>query len=468
MKKYKDVTKEYKCFIYKSYQYSIKDNFLEFQFEFLLDDKITFLPKSKIKLDPSFCLDNEILYEHLIFQIGMSEITSYWKSFCPKEIIIKAGYLNEAQLKWWTDLYFNGLGEFRYLNNISENKESFLKLSCSETKNKFSKINLSTHGNLIPIGGGKDSAVTLELLKDQKKENDCLVLNMNETRKNIIHVAGYDEKCILIERTIDSTLIDLNKKGYLNGHTPFSSVLGFYSLLAAAIYKKKYIILSNESSANEPTVIGTEINHQYSKSVEFEENFRNYIKNYITPDIEYFSLLRPLSELQISSIFSELEHFHGVFRSCNKGSYENKWCCNCPKCVFTYLMLTPFLSKQQLNRIFGEDIIDNENFITYMTELIGLSDTKPFECVGTVEESLIAFYIATQKNPDSFHGKKMFNQIVPKEMRNPYIEQNIAKFDSEHHIPEAFLLELKEAHNKAVDTISKIAYDYKLSKVFIS
>lgn len=44
---------------------------------------------------------------------------------------------------------------------------------------------------------------------------------------------------------------------------------------------KKYVILSNESSANEPNVKGTKINHQYSKTVEFENDFRNYEMEYI-------------------------------------------------------------------------------------------------------------------------------------------------------------------------------------------
>ena len=65
-------------------------------------------------------------------------------------------------------------------------------------------------------------------------------------------------------------MLQLNSEGYINGHTPFSAIVAFSSVLTAALNGQKYITLSNENSANESTVKDSKVNHQYSKSYEFE------------------------------------------------------------------------------------------------------------------------------------------------------------------------------------------------------
>jgi hypothetical protein len=183
-------------------------------------------------------------------------------------------------------------------------------------------------------------------------------------------------------------LIDLNSQGFLNGHTPFSAIVAFTSYLSAYLTGKKYIALSNEDSANESNVDGLNINHQYSKTIEFENDFREFANKYFGLGIEYFSFLRPITELQIAMLFSRIEKYHKIFKSCNVGSKQKPWvwCCNCPKCLFVYSILSPFLYKEKLVEIFGEDMFENENLLSTFTELCGYGDVKPFECVGTYEE----------------------------------------------------------------------------------
>ncbi len=53
-----------------------------------------------------------------------------------------------------------------------------------------------------------------------------------------------------------------------------------------------------KSSANESNV-GENINHQYQKSYEYEEDFLKYYSTkYLKIPTFYFSFLRPLNELQ--------------------------------------------------------------------------------------------------------------------------------------------------------------------------
>jgi len=174
--------------------------------------------------------------------------------------------------------------------------------------------------------------------------------------------------------------------GFLNGHTPFSALVAFISALTSILTARKHICLSNESSANEPTIPGTKINHQYSKSFEFEKAFRQYLENYVTADINYFSFLRPLNELQIAKLFSVMLKYQNDFRSCNRGSKTNSWCGKCSKCLFTFIILYPYLEEKKLINIFGNNLFDDPGLRNIFDELTGASAVKPFECVGTINE----------------------------------------------------------------------------------
>jgi hypothetical protein len=274
----------------------------------------------------------------------------------------------------------------------------------------------SPDGNrvLVPVGGGKDSCVTMEVLKMMEGLSDDKTVVGSEFVPFIINPRGATEKCcaragfshaqvIVMYRSTDPLLLEMNRRGFLNGHTPFSAMLAFYSTLAATLAGASYIVLSNESSANEATVAAASdtdgvykggVNHQYSKSFEFESDFREYAEKFLFGDIaeecshpEYFSLLRPLSEAHIAKIFSQHPQYFDVFKSCNVGSKTDSWCGHCAKCLFVYIILAPFLSPETLQKIFnGKNLLDDMSLQKEFDGLVGAVDVKPFECVGTVSE----------------------------------------------------------------------------------
>ena len=357
-------------------------------FDFSLDNRYHFRPMLEIPARPFFDWDElpEAQLQSLAFQIGMTELVSYWKIACPKRVVVKPFLLTESQIAFWKKLYYNGLGEFLYLNGITVSETELTQIE-SVGSQPFAKTGLPLEERtLVPVGGGKDSVVTLECLRREMPVIP-LIVNPRGATLNCVKTAGYGENdFIVINRTLDPTMLKLNAEGYLNGHTPFSALLAFISVLAAFGSKSKYIALSNENSANESTVPGTHINHQYSKSIEFERDFRNYVAVNLNDNVQYFSFLRPLSELQIAKLFAQCEAYHPVFRSCNVGSKTDSWCGHCPKCLFTWIILSPFLSKEKLTAIFGKDLMADESLLPIFEELNGTAMVKPFECVGTVEE----------------------------------------------------------------------------------
>ncbi|MDR2085024.1 MAG: hypothetical protein LBP67_08540 [Bacteroidales bacterium] len=387
-------------FNYRDYNYNFDNNTLYVRYFFDLLDESGILHKFTPLITFTFPKKyfnnnfNRELLEILIFNLGIVESISYWKALCCKKYFIECNYLNEEQIEWWKDLFYYGLGEFRYCNNINTSKDEFIDIKIINKKGNKNNCDVLEFDRraIIPVGGGKDSIVTLESLKS-KLDVIPYLINPNKAMLDTIRIAGFtQEDSIIIKREIDPHLLELNLKGYLNGHTPFSAMVAFSTLIASLLTSSKYIALSNEASANESTVITDYdiINHQYSKTIHFESAFRNYYSKYISDKFNYFSFLRNLSELQIAEKFAELKEYHKYFRSCNAGSKENRWCGNCPKCLFVYIMLLPFISKKELIDIFGKDLLLNENLLETLYQLTGFSETKPFECVGTISETRAA------------------------------------------------------------------------------
>ncbi len=388
--RYTELREKYKEFYYNDYSIKEDEDALYLEFEFEVPGLTKFNPKTKILKKALKYKDiNSSYVKNMVFHIGLIEMVSYWKATCSPKIVIKCGYLNEEQIKWWKKLYFYGLGELFYTNNIKTNIDEFVSIECTGNKIEYEKIEDESNGYIVPIGGGKDSVVTLETLKVDRNNDYCLIVNPKPVTIKCASIAGFEDNNIIeIYRTIDKYLIDLNSQGFINGHTPFSAMLAFTSYFVGYMLSKKYIALSNENSANESNVLGEKINHQYSKSFEFECDFEEYADKYLKAPVKYFSFLRPLNELQIAKIFSRLYKYHMTFKSCNVGSKEKewKWCCNCAKCLFAYTILSPYLYKDNLVNIFGEDLFKREDLLNTFIELTGNGETKPFDCVGTFEE----------------------------------------------------------------------------------
>jgi len=386
--KFNRLRAEYPYLAYDGFDYQYSDSGLRVQFHFSLSGKYAFNPTMIIPSRDFFVEGNinEAYLENILFHIGMVEAISYWKAACPQRLIIRGHSLSNEQIAWWKKLFYKGLGEFLFLNSIQVSQEGLVQIENEQGLPLKTFTPQVEESAIIPVGGGKDSVVTLEIL-GRGKGNLPMILNPREASKATVMKMGlYYDSIVEVNRTIDPALIELNEKGFLNGHTPFSALIAFVSLLAAVLSGRKFIALSNESSANESTIKGSEINHQYSKSIEFESDIRHYIKTYITPEIEYFSFLRPLNELQIAKLFSEFPGYFDVFKSCNVGSKTDSWCGKCGKCLFTFIILAPFISQEKLGSIFGKNLFEDEELIPVFGQLIGKAVTKPFECIGTVDE----------------------------------------------------------------------------------
>jgi hypothetical protein len=434
-----ELREKYPNFIYSSYSIQDEGDKIVIGFEFEIENLAKFTPHIEIlKKNFNFKPINDKV-RNIVFNMGMIEAMSYFKATCSPQFLIKCGSLDDFQKEWFKKLFYIGLGEFRYRNNINIDQDSFVNFDNYGEAIKVESEEDLLSGILIPIGGGKDSNVTMEILKKYNEESLAFRIGKNEVADECARLGGFnDDRVVEIKRTIDKDLLELNKRGFLNGHTPFSAVVAFNTYLCAYLLGKKNVALSNENSANESNVVGENINHQYSKTIEFENDFRDYADRYLKGNVNYFSLLRPLSELQIAKLFSRYEKYHKVFKSCNVGSKSSPWiwCCNCPKCLFVYSILSPFLYKDKLVEIFGQDMFENTLLLSTFIELCGYGEIKPFECVGTYSEVRYAVSETIRKyedKPNLPYLLKYYYEHFELSDENPLNDYN-----EDHNVPKEF------------------------------
>lgn len=326
--------------------------------------------------------------DNLVFHVGLAELPSYWKAACSPRVEVRTGSLDAGQIAFWTRVLTEGMGEFHYANRTPFTDPDFVTITSAARRSHDVFCGLLEGGHIVPVGGGKDSLVTLDLLGKRAEGVAALAINPPPSTDAAIRIADVAER-VVVQRRIDPRLLALNEAGYLNGHTPFGVVIGFVSALAAVLLGRESIVLSNESSSSYSTLLyrGRIINHQFGKSWALEEAMHRYLAEHVATDLRYFSLLRPFNELQIAQRFSEITAFHPVFRSCNRGRKTDSWCGRCSKCLSTFLVLAPFMARGELVHVFGKDLLLDPEHEAVLSSLLSEDGAlRPFECVATPAE----------------------------------------------------------------------------------
>ncbi len=435
---------QYQTFIFDSYAFDKAARTISLKYG--LDDAVFFtetitLPETMPLLD-SPDLDEALFALHLIGGI------SYYKTCLPKTIEIRSGALSESQTDFWNETYENGLGEFFYKNNIDFRG----LIHFPATKMSAPRVLVATptkkSATLIPIGGGKDSIVTAELLKGGHM--DCTLLRIGQ--HPLIDATAKEANLPLwnVKRALSQELFALNEQGALNGHVPITGYLHFLSIVIGLLSGYQYVAFSNEESAEEGNVEfhGKMINHQWSKSLAFEQMFQSYVSTFVTRDVTCFSLLRTLSELKIAELFCSHPQYLPLASSCNrnwqiisKDPNRPRWCKECPKCAFAFALFAAFLPKNDLEGMFNGNLFEHETLLPLFRELLGISGHKPFECVGTPEETAAAFILAHNKGEmEGTPAMKMFLEECLPEITEPDEMIGEAMLQRTNHaIPEVFL-----------------------------
>lgn len=422
-----------KQFEFSSYKFDRKKQQAVFKYKITFkDSKPLFFTDALIFPTPiNFVKDKKILDKilqslHLILGI------SYYKLYVPKEIKLNEP-ISKKQAEFFDIVYRKGLGEFCFANNLNPGKiakfpyEKKLNPISSEG---FLKKYPRNNNILVGIAGGKDSIVVSELLKEQGEKITGFIIDTQGTMQIPDNIAGIiGIKAIKIRHILDEKIFQ-RLEGSFSGHVPFSAIIAFIGFFTAFLYDFSYIAAANEYSSNFGNIVykGEIINHQWSKTSEFENLFQKYVKKFITPDIIYFSPLRPFYEIRIVEMFSKYKKYFPYFTSCNENfkkisklQKNDLWCGKCPKCVFIFTLLSAFLSEKEIQSIFKKNLFDDKELFPVFNYLLGFGKFKPFDCVGTFEEMRVAFHMAGKK----YKNSAAIIKFMPKVQNN--ISKNLIK-----------------------------------------
>ncbi len=366
---------------------------------YALDDRIDFVETITFEtpFDPDGPPGGPGL-ERALLHLHIAAGTSYYKAAAPPAVVVEGEGLDPSEHAFHTHLYDHGLREFAVTNGLPVPRSVAIGPVLGHRRPPPSRRG-GPGGLVVPIGGGKDSMVLIEAVTDLRPR--LFAVNPHPLVLDLARRTGLE--LIVVRRRLDPGLAPLNASGALNGHVPITAIVSLIAVVGSFLYGYDSIAMAVERSASEETVLveGVPVNHQYSKSIEFERLLADLIVTSVDPGLSYGSALRPYSELDIARAFAGLPDYHDAFCSCNaafrlSAAAGDRWCGRCPKCRFVALMLAPFLGREEVSDIIGADLFADGAQIAGFADLMSDED-KPFECVGERRESAAALRLLSSR-----------------------------------------------------------------------
>lgn len=381
---------------------------------------------------------------------------SYYKAGLPARLVFPGA--TAGLLAFLSEVYVQGLAEFGHVNGLDvAARVRFEPPGEGAAAGPPPRLVLPGRA-LVAIGGGKDSLVGLELLRGAGVEVQPACVGTSALIAGTVRAAGLP--LLQIGRQLDPGLAAMNRAGAWNGHVPVTAINSAILACAAILYGYGQVVFSNERSADEATLDGADgrpVNHQYSKSSAFEAAFRAQLAGRVSPDLDYYSILRPFSELAVVRRFAGMERFHGVYSSCNRNFHldgprvADRWCRNCPKCRFAALSLALFLPPARVAAIIGADLLDDPAQEDGFRALCRLGRDKPFECVGEAGESRAALAALAARADWRDHAvvRALAPELQDPELQDPELQdlelpslEQLLQPAGRHFIPAAIAREL--------------------------
>jgi hypothetical protein len=424
---------------------------------YALDDELTFVEQFDLPVAGELTDAQLERAEGLLSLLHWVAGVSYFKTAAPAEVACESSVPTPAVADLLEALYSEGLGEFAYTNALQGLPRPRFPRAAAPAAAPGRPA--STPGEreaghrarmLVPVGGGKDSAVALEIARRSGAETALFSIGDAPPIARTVAVAGLPH--LLARRRLDANMAALNAAGALNGHVPVTAIVSCVAVLSAALAGFDSVAMANERSASVGNVSweGIEVNHQFSKSLRAERLLAGALAE-LDAGVECFSILRPASELAIARAFSRLEPYHAAFTSCNRifrldpALRVSSWCCECPKCRFVYLALAPFSSPEHLCAVFGADLLADERQFDGFALLTATGGHKPFECVGEEQESLAAIRLLAEdpRWRERRVVRRLVAEVLPRHAAGAGDPATVLALGDEHDVPAALMPDVR-------------------------
>jgi hypothetical protein len=421
---------------------------------YALDDALEFEERFTLPLPGGATLDSPAV-EGLLALLHFTAGVSYFKAAIPETVAFEGEPPGPATARLLEALYSEGLGEFAAVNRLPHLPRPSFGTSLhaalgagpagpAPDLTATSDVEPASDPSrvLVPVGGGKDSAVALELVRASGLPLALFSVGGAAAIAGTVEAAGLP--WLQATRQLDPRLLELNRRGALNGHVPITAIVASAALLTAALNGCDAVALANErsASAGNTTWDGVEVNHQFSKSLRAERLLAAATAE-VAGAPSVFSVLRAASELSIARAFARLPEYHHVFTSCNRifrldpATRTTSWCCDCDKCRFVFLILAPFMAPAELESIFGAPMLDDTRQFEGFALLTGTGGHKPFECVGEIRDSVAALRLLADDERWSQQRvlRRLLDEVLPQFADSDGRPQDVFALSDEHRVP---------------------------------
>jgi len=380
--------------------------------------------------------------EKLLRALHIALATSYYKSFYPP--VIEHPYaMTSAEASYWNTVYQHGLAEFIYKNKLDPNHLAKFQAQNGTTINGEDSISWNDNA-LLGIGGGKDSIVAGELLKSANVQPKGFVLATGDILGQAKQVMkAMQIELLVINRSIDLQILDINKlDGAYNGHIPISLIFGLVGAMLAVQQNSRYVVVANESSASIPQSSGQgqAINHQWSKSLEFERLFQDYLHTYVSEELDYFSAIRPLSSISVAQKLARYPQYFEVFTSDNsvfkivqEQRDHPRWSLQSSKSLSSFILLAPWLSEADMTKIFGRNFLNEDSLASMLGDLLGKDGKSVLDCVGTPDELRASLSTVIQQG--KFSNSSLIEYAQQNQLTNGAATLDSFTILTEHALP---------------------------------
>jgi hypothetical protein len=416
---------------------------------YALDDRVSFLEEFDLPLEREINAADRARVDPLLSLLHWVAGVSYFKTAAPPAVQCETGDPAPAAAALLEALYSEGLGEFAHVNGLPAlPRPRFPRGAAAVAPGP--PATGAPERVLVPVGGGKDSAVALEIVRRSGAELALFSVGDAPPIARTVAVAGLPH--LLARRRLDGGLADLNRAGALNGHIPVTAIVSCVALLTAALQGFDAVAMANERSASAGNLVwdGVEVNHQFSKCLRAELLLREALAE-IAGAPALFSILRPASELAIARAFARMERYHAAFTSCNAifridpSLRAASWCCECPKCRFVFLALAPFSEPAHLREIFGRDLLEEDEQFEGFALLTAAGGHKPFECVGEEQESIAAIRMLVADPRWSSHRvlARLVAEVLPRHPSSFGDPARVLALSDDHAVPAGLMADVR-------------------------
>ncbi len=359
--------------------------------------------------------------QRMIRALAIVEAFSYWKALCSPVIEVALPAPDAAELDWWQAFWPGAMGEFFYRNQIDYTAPGFLVIQGPAGGTAASAGAGGPGGPggpgsagdapagppLVLFSGGKDSLALARIVSANAGAApvDFFLYNPGERLRGLAGSLASGGRLVEVRRTILPELLRLNAADHPNGHTPFSAYLAFAAMLTGYLRGSGPVMAGNSRSDDEPNVrsyLGRPVNHQWTKSYEFETALRSYRDRWLPAAPGYSSPLRPLYEVQvIASLAGDVDAYLRT-ASCNQVR-GGGWCLSCAKCAWVFLATAALFGHDLAIRKTGGDMFADPALAGVYQEMAGLTGVKPFECTGSEDEVRAAIQaVGRARSPDAY------------------------------------------------------------------